>query len=38
MMRDGEQGSRVGIKGMCLRDKVGTDGGRPAWGRWTRRP
>lgn len=27
-MRDGELGSRVGTKGLCLRDKAGTDGGR----------
>lgn len=38
MMRDGELGSRVGTKGLCLRDKAGTDRGRLAWGRWTERP
>lgn len=33
-----ERGSRVGTKGMCLRDTAGTGGGRPAWGGWTQRP
>lgn len=37
-MRDSELGSRVGIKGMCLRAEAGTDRGRLALGGWAQRP